>query len=138
MTKKNRPAGVTFLALLVFFISASNLVRLVLSIQEFGFYTEILPFDPVYLTLSGIVWVVLGFPLVFGLWFGTIWAPIFCRVATIGYTSYFWLEYILLVHPQKAATNLVFLIVANSIIIVWIFWLLSRAQVKSFFGVNDE
>ena len=138
MMIRNRPASVTILALLVFFLSTSKLVRLIISIQGFGFYNQILPFDPLYLIFSGIVWTVIGFPLAFGLWFGISWAPRYSMVASVAYSIYYWFEYFLLVHAQKTATNLVFMIVLNIFAIIWVFWIFSRAQVNSFFGVNNE
>jgi uncharacterized membrane protein (DUF2068 family) len=81
---------------------------------------------------------VIGFPLVFGLWFGLSWAPRYSMVASVAYSIFYWFEYFLLVQPQNTATNYVFMIVLNITAVIWIFWIFSRAQVKSYFGVKDE
>jgi len=136
--KPPRPFSVTLLALLVLLFVALNAVRFALVTQGWSFYGELLSIHPAYLAISGLVWAILGMPLIVGLWVGARWAPRLVAIAALVYSIYYWFEYLLLVNRQDRHANWPFLAILNLILLVWILWVLSRAKAKSFFGGNHE
>ena len=138
MKNTGRPISVTILTILVLIFAASKVVRFIESIQSLAFFSEILPFPAVYLVLSGLFWTVISIPLILGLWLGAGWAPWYTRIMSIAYSIYYWLEFYVLVFPNRSISNWPFLLGINIVILAWIYWILSRKRVKTYFGEDNE
>ena len=138
MEKIGRPLSVTILTLLVLIFAASKSVRFIESVNSLGFYSEILPIPTEYLVFSGLFWAVISIPLILGLWLGAGWAPWYIRFLSIIYSIYYWLEYYLLVLPNRSIKNWPFILGINILVLVWIYWVLSRKRVKTYFGEDNE
>jgi uncharacterized membrane protein (DUF2068 family) len=133
MDRPKRPRGVTLLALGVLIIAVLNLTRLLTAIRIWLFLEEILPFSGLYLIATGLIWAGSGLPLFWGLWRGLSWAPDFCWIAAIAYLIYYWLDRLLLAnHPGRQA-NLPFAAGASLVVILLIYWILSRPKTKAYF-----
>ena len=136
--KPGRPFSVTLLALGVLTLGGLNLVRFIQSILHWGFLSRLLPFSPLYVALSGLIWAIAGFALAWGLWRGRIWAPQASRWATLVYLLYTWLNRLLYANPASRNTDLPFIAVLNLLLVAFIFWVLSRRKAKDFFGDRYE
>jgi hypothetical protein len=136
--KPPRPFSVTLLSLLVLLLTVHKIVRLVLVLRDWAFYSELFPFNPAYLALSGLVWAVIGLPVAYGIWFGSPWSPRVIRMAAFVYTIYYWLEFFFLVDLGERHENWPFLVVVNLVMLLWIFWVLSREKVCKYFGEDNE
>jgi hypothetical protein len=118
-------------------ITAANLVRLVQAIQQWQFLTELLSVSPLYLAASGFIWTTAGLVLAWGLWRGRRWAPGLMRLFALAYSLYYWLDRLLL-RTAGPGSNWPFTAVANLVLLIFIFRVLSRPRVKKYFGTEPE
>lgn len=130
-----RPFLVTLLTMGVLTLVVLNLTRLLQVIAQWNLLLDIysLPLT-IYLAVSGLVWMVTGVPLLFGLWRGRFWAPAFARAASLLYLTYYWLDRILMNFFAPRMGNWPFLLVVTLVAVSIVFWILSRRNVKAFFG----
>jgi hypothetical protein len=144
-----RPFSVSLLLLGVLIITGGSLVRLILSIRQREFLAGFSGVSPVYMAASGLVWTLVFLPLSWGLFFNCMWAPRFTRLAVAAYVGATWLERSVLLLRQAlisgsafslpaSASNLVFQLVGSIVLLFFVYWSLSRKNVKAYFGVNHE
>jgi uncharacterized membrane protein (DUF2068 family) len=132
-----RPLSVTLLALGVLTLAGINLLRFAVSLQQRAFLSSLLPLEPLYLTISGLVWAVLGLLLVWGLWSGRGWAVLMTQIGILVYSTYFWLDRIFL--AQGVGRNWLFALALNLFLLVIVYWILSSRKAKAYFGaLNDR
>jgi hypothetical protein len=132
-TLYSRPLGVTLLAFGVLMIAGFNLVRGIQAAIQWQFLSPLLSGLPLYQGLSGFLWAVVGVPLAGGLWRGIPWAARLMRWATLLYSVYFWLDRLLLRRGAEPA-NLPFTLGLTALVITFVFWTLSKASVRAYFG----
>lgn len=132
--KSPRPLSVTLLALWVLSVAGLNLLRLVNAVTLWDFLSKLLPFSPLYLALTGLIGGGVGLILAWGLWKGRGWAPRFTRLASLAYVVYYWLDRLLLSNTDSRRSNLPFSAGATLVLLVLVFWILSRPRAKAFFG----
>jgi hypothetical protein len=137
-TKPRRPFSVTLLGWLVLFVAMLNLVRLILSIQFWDFLMSVLPFSPLYLSLSGLVWFCAGLAVAWGVWRGKTWAVPAFWLAALGFVVYYWIDRILLAGYVGRNNNWMFAAGANILIVLWCFWVFSRPRAREFFGIDPR
>ena len=137
-TRKRRPFGVTLFALLVLSFAVLNLLRLIQAFQKWDLLTALLPFSPIYLLLSGLLWAVVGFPLAWGIWRGSRLAYQLSPVFLVVYSLYIWADRLLLsVYPERL-NNWPFIAALNILILAWSLWVLTRPKALIFFGEKNE
>jgi hypothetical protein len=134
----SRPTSVTILTGLVLIIAVINLVRFAHSLLQWNFLRELLPVPPLYLAATGLIWGGLGLVLVYGLLRGMTWAPLFTRLVFPAYFLVFWLDRLFLASPLSREANLMFAVAGTIVILIWVFWTLSRRNVKLYFGETHE
>ena len=135
----SRPFSVTLLTVGVLTLAVLNFTRLFQTVTQWGFLAERLsPFLLVYLAISGLVWTVSGLLLSIGLWRGSFWAPAFTRLATLLYLVYFWLDRLLTRLFVPGFANWPFLLFVTLVAVFIVFWILSRRNVKAFFGETHD
>lgn len=130
---RRRPLGVTLLALGVLSITGLSVVRFTGSLLQWDFLAQVLPITPLYLLLTGAAAALLGLPLSWGLWRGARWAPGLARLAAVAGAALEWFDRLVLAAPP-ARLNWPFAAVLQAVILVWIFWMLSRSTSMVFFG----
>ena len=133
VTENKRPFSVTLLTLGVLTIATVNIIRFLLTILQWEFLNDILPISPVYLAFSGLVWSLVLLPQAWGLWRGYSWAPRLGLITSLAYSLYYWLDRLLLT-TNYGGQNWPFVIVFNIILLVSIYWILSRRKARAFFG----
>ena len=137
-TRKRRPFGVTMFALLVLSFAVLNLLRLIQTFQKWDLLTALLPFSPIYLLLSSLLWTGLGIPLAWGIWRGSRLAYQLSPVFLLIYSLYLWADRLLLaVYPERL-DNWLFVAALNVLILAWSFWVLTRPKTMIFFGEKNE
>jgi hypothetical protein len=135
---RRRPASVTYLSLGVLTFAGIHLVRFILSFQLRNFLDDLLTIPPIYLSISGFVWLVVGVVVAAGLWFGKRWAALATLVASLAYTVYFWIDRLLFT-ADGPGYNWLFSAAANLLGLVIIYWMVSNPKAKIFFGdLNDR
>lgn len=133
-----RPTIVTLLALLVLTIGGINLIRVAQALLQWSFLEELLPISPAYFALTGIIWGLLGLVLVWGLWRGESWAPKLLRVTSLIYIIYIWVDRLLVRNPSSRSTNQLLVALLSVLLVIIIFLILSRKNVKAYFGDTYE
>lgn len=131
---RRRPLSVTILVWLVLIVTMINLVRMVNALVRYQTLAELLPMNPIYIVLSGLVWVVIGLPLVVGLWRGNSWAPRLALLAGLAYSLYFWTDRLLIPSYPGRNSNWPFVLVLNLSILALGYLALTRAKVREYFG----
>jgi hypothetical protein len=127
--KNKRPIRVYFLAVVVICLAAWNGLRL----GEAIFFWKTLVIygaHPLYIGISGAVWLVTGLLIVWGFWAGKAWAWAVMLGGTICYTAWYWIDRLLL---QKPHANWPFVLIADIIFLLMIFAILFSHSTRSFF-----
>jgi hypothetical protein len=125
-------------ALLVLTFAVLNLLRLIQSIQKWDLLAGYLPISPAYLLLSGLLWVVVGVPLAWGLWRGWRLAYYLSPVVLLGYSLYVWADRLLLSGYPERLDNWLFVAILNLAILAWSLWVLTRPRAMAYFGEKHE
>jgi len=133
-----RPRSVTLLAFVVLTIGSLYLVRFIESIRQWDFLMEVLIISPIFLTISGIFWASIGFLLVWGLIRGDEWVQKWLKILSVIFVIYIWFERILLFNQSSRSNNDLFIAIISILLLIYVFWTLSRKDVKVFFGANHE
>jgi hypothetical protein len=137
VTTRRRPASVTYLALGVLTFAGIYLLRFILSIQQRDFLGNLLPISPGYLSISGIIWLVVGVVIAAGLWFGKRWAARATLVSAIVFSAYYWTDRLLLT-ADGPGYNWLFSAILNLLGLAIIYWMVSNRKARIFFGeLND-
>jgi hypothetical protein len=124
-----RPFHVIFLAIIVVIYAVDNGLRLGETIffwntlEEYGAH-------PLYIVISGGVWLIAGLFLVWGLWQGKTWGWAAALVGTFGYTAWYWFDRLVL---QKPHANWPFVLIANIVFLLLIFMILFSQKTRLFF-----
>ena len=88
-----RPFSVTILLWLVLSLTAWGGLRLVSAIQWWGTLLEFAaPSGPLYIALSGGVWLALSIVLLWGMWQATAWIRYALLGAGAGFTVWYWCD----------------------------------------------
>jgi hypothetical protein len=116
-------------------ITAASLIRFVQAIQQWQFLAGLLSVSPLYLAASGFIWTVIGSVLAWALWRGRRWAPGLMRFTALAYSLYYWSDRLLL-RTAGPGASWPFAAGANLILLIFIFRVLSRQKVKTYFGID--
>ncbi|HZD56338.1 MAG TPA: hypothetical protein VE136_06435 [Anaerolineales bacterium] len=136
--KTRRPFFVTLITVVVLIIASTHLVRFVEALSEWDFLSSLPRVSPAYLAASGLLWTLVGLPLIWGLWRGHVQAPKAIRILAPAYTSYYWLDRILVKSALGSPANWPFALGMTIILLILIYWILSTARSRSFFGEIDD
>lgn len=135
---RKRPFLVTLLAVVVLSITIIHLVRFVNTLSLWNFLTSFPGISPPFLALTGLFWAIVGVLLFWGLWTGKSRTPKATCILTVVYLGYQWLERILSVRLGNELENWPFAAGMTLIVLIFIFWTLSRSGAKAYFGEIHE
>ena len=138
MNNTKRPLIVTSLAVVVLTISVLNLIRFIQAISLWKVLLDLPGLPPVYLAASGLIWILFGLPLSWGLWRGNARAPAAARILCVAYFIYEWVERFVMARMGNELENWPFFLAFTLLSLSVIFWGLSRGKVKAFFGERHE
>jgi hypothetical protein len=133
---RRRPFGVTLLLWLVLSLSVWGAVRLVAALRWWNVLTEFeARLNPLYLSITGAGWIVVGAVLLWGLFSGRLWTIRAILVSISLWIVQYWVERIFFESPRA---NLFFaLILTVLLFIVTLISAFSR-KTKEFFIRNEE
>ena len=126
---EKRPFRVICLVLIVAFYTAWNGLRLGETIffwKTLGQYGA----HPLYIAISGTVWLIAGLLIVWGLWLGKAWGWAAALGGTVGYTTWYWYDRLVV---QKPHANWPFVLIGNIIFLLLIFTILFSRKTRRFF-----
>ena len=124
-----RPIRVYLLAIFVLWLAAWNGLRLGETIffwKTLGTYGA----RPLYIAISGAVWLITGLLLTWGLWRGKAWGWAGVLAATAGYTAWYWFDRLVLQQPHA---NWPFVLIADLVSLLVIFTILFSRRTRLFF-----
>lgn len=136
--RTGRPFLVTLLAVAVLIMASINLLRFVQALSQWSFLSSLPHVSPIYLTVSGLVWTVMGFPLAWGLWRGHPDTPKAARIVTPLYSLYYWLDRILLKSGSGSLENWPFMAGLTVVLILLVYLILARSGSRAFYGDAHE
>ena len=86
-----RPLRINFLVLLILAVAVWNGLRLG---ETIFFWKTLAKYGahPLYIAISGAVWIIAGLLLAWGLWLGKAWGWAATLVGTVGYTAWYWFD----------------------------------------------
>lgn len=134
-----RPRIVTWLALGVLTLASVYAFRFVEIIQTWDYLqTLFISVSLPYLALTALIWAVIGLGLFFGLWKGQKWASDNLKIFSILFAIYYWVDQLWLGADPNRSVDDRFQIVVTVLVLNLIFWALTRASTRKFFGELNE
>jgi hypothetical protein len=120
MSGTRRPIGIYLLSIFTIGLSLWNGLRLIQAIIFWPIFKEyqVHP-GPLYLAISGGVWLLVGLSLLWGMWRGRTWALYSTLGSVVIYAFWYWLDRLILQEPHPN----------------WPFALLSTIMLVLFFGI---
>jgi hypothetical protein len=133
-----RPFTVTLLACLVLIIAIVHLVRFIYTIAWWRFLAILPGTPPSLLALTGLIGLLFGSVLFWGLWTGKSSAPLAARILVPVYLGWEWFEQFMAVRRGNQFENWPFMAAISLIVILFTYWTLSTTTAKLFFGEVHE
>ncbi len=129
MRKRERPIRITFLAIFALAFAAFYGLRVFDTVYYWKTLVEF-GAKPVYILLSGLVWLALGLLLVWGLWDGKRWAWLTALAGAVFYVAWYWLDRLLLQHPHSNGT---FALISSSVLLLLVLIILFTPRARNYF-----
>ena len=120
-----RPFAVTLLACLVLIITIVHLVRFVYALTWWRFLTALQGDPPLWIALTGLVGVLIGAALFWGLWIGHPRAPLAARILIPVYLGLQWAEQMLALQRGKTMAKPCWAEKLRTFVIIFTYWTLS-------------
>jgi hypothetical protein len=124
-----RPVRVACLAIIILFAVVWNGLR----IGETIFFWKTLEkygAHPLYITISGTLWLLIGLVVFMGVWLGKAWGWAAVLGGTVGYSTWYWFDRLVM---QKPHANWAFVLIANLALLLIILMILMSHETKRFF-----
>ncbi len=134
--KPKRPYRVTLLVLVVLSIAIIHLIRFVQAIRQWGFLETWPGVSPLYMAVTGFVWMVAGLPLTWGLWRGKPWALGVSPITIPAFLFYAWIDRIFIANrtvTMQRDSSWYFAAWATLIFLALFLWIITSAKTKAFF-----
>lgn len=130
MRSDPRPWFVTWLSLGVLIFAIAHLAALIVAD---GLQQVEISVPPAYLYGKTLVWLAAGLVSAIGLFTGRRWAPNFTKWLAVIYTLWYWVDRATLAASRQALHGWGLSALAMGLIVVLIWWSLSRADILRFF-----
>jgi hypothetical protein len=111
-----------------------------LALFNWNFLAELLssedaaPLFPTYLAVTGFTWGVVGLPLIWSIWRGKHRAPYFLLAVMLAYSVYFWTDRLFIPGYPLRNSDWPFAVSLNLLILFGSLWIITRRNVREFFG----
>lgn len=131
-----RPLIINVYIIWLLIVAILNLSRFYQSFRQYTFLQELIIISPFYLVITGVLWGLAFLLLAYGIWMGYKYAYSAIMPLILLYFFYQWIDrlWIAKIFPG----NWKFIIVTNITIILITWVLITRSQVKAYFGENNE
>jgi hypothetical protein len=128
-----RPLSVTLLTCLVLIFTGLHLVRFIRALQLWDFLVSLPGVPSLYLALTGVLWTIIGIPLLWLLWRGHPKTPVITSGIAVFFSLYFWIDRLFIANISSGLPNLAFLAAANAFLLAFTFWALINPKSSSYF-----
>jgi len=132
--RKKHPLELTIFGLLVFGFATWNGLRLCAAISAWKVLAEY-GAHPLYIAISGGVWLGSGLLLDWGLWQGKAWAWMAAIGDATGYGSWYWIDRLVFQRPRA---NWPFALAATIIIFIFVLFVLTTHGTRRFFQRDNH
>jgi hypothetical protein len=131
-----RPFSVTILLWLVLSLTVWSGLRLATAIQWWRTLLEFAtPPGPIYIAVSGGIWLVVGIALLWGMWRIRVWVRYALIGAGAGFTAWYWCDRLLL---QSARENWPFTTGATILLLIVVIVCIVHPRTKDFFTQREN
>ena len=133
---QKRPFSVTLLLWLVLSLSAWGVVRLLGALRWWKVLNEFgARLSPVYLSTTGVAWIVVGIVLLWSLFSGKAWARLAIPASIFVWIIEYWIERMFFESPRA---NFFFALIASILLSIVTFAIASNQKTKKFFIRSEE
>src|SRR5215207_3894042 len=133
---RKRPFGVTLLLWLVLSLSGWGAVRLFAALRSWDVLNEFgARLSPLYLSMTGAGWLVVGGVLLWGLFSGRLWARLAIPLSLFLWLLEYWIERIFFESPRA---NFSFVLIASMLLFILIFISAFNRRTNEFFIRSEE
>jgi hypothetical protein len=133
---RRRPFGVTLLLWLVLSLSAWGLVRFIAALRWWNVLNEFeARLSPLYLSITGAGWVIVGGALLWGLFNGKLWTRLAIPVSIFLWLMGYWIERIFFESPRA---NLLFTLIVSILLLIVTLLSAFNQKTKDFFIKSEE
>lgn len=133
---RSRPFGVTLLLWLVLSLSAWGAVRLIAALRFWNMLNEFeTRLSPVYFSITGIGWMVVGVLLLWGLFRGTMWTYWAIPVSITLWIVQYWIERVFFQAPRA---NVIFALLLSALLFVLTLLSVFNRKTKEFLIRSEE
>lgn len=133
---RRRPFPVTLLAWLVLSLSVWGAVRLLATLRWWDVLNEFeARLSPLYLSITGVVWIVTGLVLLWGLFSAKLWTPRAIPVAVFLWLAQYWMERLFFQSPRA---NLLFALIVSVVLIMVTIISAFNRKTNEFFIRSEE
>ena len=133
---QRRPFGVTLLLWLVLSLSAWGAVRVLATLRWWSVLSEFgARLSPLFLSISGVAWILVGLVLLWSLFAGKTWARLAIPVAIFLWVMEYWAERLFFESPRA---NIPFALVASVFLFVVTYLSAANGKTKRFFIKSEE
>ncbi|OQX56815.1 hypothetical protein B5M50_06750 [candidate division KSB1 bacterium 4484_219] len=133
----NRPISVTLFAWFVLILAGINIFRLLIALVNWDFLLQYFVVTPLYLAITGFIWSIAFLVIFYGNWIGVKWVPRLTKLVLIAYLGYYWLDRMFFGNEIYRTGNLLFMILTSVFIVIWVFWMFSRQNVRKYYRVEE-
>jgi len=131
-----RPFSVTILLWLVLSLTAWSGLRLVSAIQWWRTFSEFAtPPGPLYIAITGGVWLIVGLGLLWGMWGAKTWIRKTLLATVAGFSIWYWCDRLFL---QMAHKNWPFALGATVLILIIVMICVVHPHTKAFFTKRER
>ena len=133
---QKRPFGVTLFLWMVLFLSAWGILRLLATLRWWEVLSEFgTRLSPLYLSVTGAGWVVIGAVLLWGIWAGKRWVYPALPIAIFAWLAEYWLERIFFQAPRA---NLGFMAILSILVIAVTSIITMNRRTRNFLVKSEE
>ena len=133
---RRRPFSVTLLLWLVLSLSAWGAVRLLAALRWWNVLNEFeASLGPLYLSLTGTVWLIVGLVLLWGLFSAKMWTRLAILAAITLWVMEYWIERIFFESPRA---NFPFVLIVCILLFILTFISAFNRKTKDFFMRSEE
>jgi hypothetical protein len=124
-----RPVRVACLAIIIVFAAVWNGLRLG---ETIFFWKTMAKYGahPLYIAISGTLWLLIGLVVFLGVWLGKTWGWAVALGGSVGYSTWYWFDRLAM---QKPHANWPFVLIANLAFLLIILMILMSHKTRRFF-----